>query len=76
MEPGRKTTVIYYLERKTPSAPNGAPHGVEANFVFGNQVAREDEETTRAMRGYFVNFARAGDPNGPGLEPWRGMRSR
>ncbi|EPX62732.1 Carboxylesterase, type B [Cystobacter fuscus DSM 2262] len=67
---GRHPAFIYYLERKTPSAPNGAPHGVEAHFIFGNGVAKEDEETARAMRAYFVNFARTGDPNGPGLAPW------
>lgn len=29
-----------------------------------------DRAAADAMAGYWVNFARTGDPNGPGLPPW------
>jgi para-nitrobenzyl esterase len=55
----------------------GAPHGGEISFVFGTLTARagstlspEDQAVSRVMQSYWVNFARKGDPNGPGLPPW------
>jgi para-nitrobenzyl esterase len=55
----------------------GAPHGGEISFVFGTLTARpgstlspEDHVISRMMQSYWVNFARKGDPNGPGLPPW------
>jgi para-nitrobenzyl esterase len=55
----------------------GAPHGGEIGFVFGTLMARpgttlspEDLAVSRMAQSYWVNFAKTGDPNGPGLPPW------
>ncbi|QEH96845.1 carboxylesterase/lipase family protein [Gluconobacter thailandicus] len=54
----------------------GAFHGAEIGFVFGThrfvEAARrhEQEHLMRVMSGYWLNFARSGDPNGSGLPHW------
>jgi para-nitrobenzyl esterase len=55
----------------------GAPHASEIPYVFdtvaakyGKDLAPEDEAVARAANAYWANFARTGDPNGPGLPPW------
>ncbi len=55
----------------------GAPHGGEIAYVFGTLTARpgstltpEDQGVSRLAQTYWVNFARAGDPNGEGLPTW------
>jgi para-nitrobenzyl esterase len=55
----------------------GAPHGGEIGYVFGTLTARpgttlmpEDQAVSRLAQSYWVNFAKAGDPNGPGLPAW------
>ncbi|MYD44447.1 MAG: carboxylesterase family protein [Gammaproteobacteria bacterium] len=60
----------------------GAFHGGEIQYVFQshNGEANEDglpalwdetdREVARLMRGYWVNFARTGNPNGNGLPIW------
>lgn len=55
----------------------GAPHGGEISFVFGTLTARpgatlspEDQTISRLVQSYWVNFAKNGDPNGPGLPAW------
>jgi len=60
----------------------GAGHAVELPFIF-NTFDRPDfnifytryhvqmaRPLTQATMSYWANFARAGDPNGPGLMPW------
>jgi len=58
-------------------SPAGAPHGGEIGYVFGTLTARpgttlapEDLAVARVAQGYWVNFAKTGDPNGPGLPAW------
>jgi para-nitrobenzyl esterase len=57
----------------------GAPHGGEISFVFGTlgtgpgpawTPSPEDLAVSRMAQSYWVNFARTGDPNGPGLPAW------
>jgi para-nitrobenzyl esterase len=55
----------------------GAPHGGEISFVFGTLgggrggvPTPEDLAVSRMAQSYWVNFAKTGDPNGPGLPTW------
>jgi para-nitrobenzyl esterase len=55
----------------------GAPHGGEIGYVFdtlsagrGGAPTPEDQAVARMAQSYWVNFARTGDPNGPGLPAW------
>ncbi len=55
----------------------GAPHGGEIAFVFGTlapgpgaATSPEDLAVSGMAQSYWVNFARTGDPNGPGLPNW------
>jgi len=59
------------------AADVGARHAGEIEYVFGTLDSLPEvpwEETDRRlsdlMMGYWSNFARKGDPNGPGLPPW------
>jgi para-nitrobenzyl esterase len=55
----------------------GAPHGGEIGFVFGTlgggrggPPTSQDLAVSRMAQSYWVNFAKTGDPNGPGLPTW------
>jgi para-nitrobenzyl esterase len=55
----------------------GAPHGGEIAYVFdtlsagrGGAPTPEDQAVAGMAHGYWVNFAKTGDPNGPGLPAW------
>jgi para-nitrobenzyl esterase len=54
----------------------GAPHASELFFVFQNdggptfEWTAEDRAVAEQMAEYWTNFAKRGDPNGPGLPVW------
>jgi len=58
---------------------NGVPHGAEVPYAFatlgagpmpGPPPTPEDQAVARMVNTYWANFARTGDPNGPGLPEW------
>ena len=63
----------------------GAPHASEIPYVFDTygapyiamvsakrtgEASAADLAMAKTIQGYWVNFARTGDPNGPGLPAW------
>jgi len=79
---GRSRVFYYYFDQHpahpagAPEADHGAPHGVDVPYVF-QTLDRKDPKLTpgdlavsEAMATYWTNFAKKGDPNGPGLPHW------
>jgi para-nitrobenzyl esterase len=51
----------------------GAAHGFELGDVFAHDPQSptdKDELVLRAISTYWTNFAKTGNPNGPGLAQW------
>ena len=78
-----KSHVYYYSFRQKPPFPAGslyagwgASHFAELWYVFDHQNQNpwlwttEDRKLGEEMSTYWVNFARFGNPNGPGLPQW------
>lgn len=66
-----------YVARSMRAEWDGAPHATDIPYAFdtvaakyGDKLAPEDAGIARAFHAYLVNFARSGDPNGPGLPAW------
>lgn len=83
---GTAKVFYYYFDQhpkrdpSSPEADHGMPHGPDVSYVF--QVLRDtrrpnDPELTPAdfaisdtVSTYWTNFAKHGDPNGPGVPEW------
>ncbi|MBR0842226.1 carboxylesterase family protein [Bradyrhizobium liaoningense] len=69
-----------------PEARRANPEGGQARelqFIFGVEgvpgagiFSRGDREVASRMRAYWINFAKRGDPNGPGLPRWDAAAGR
>jgi para-nitrobenzyl esterase len=77
------SSVYYYYFRQQPPFPAGsvyegwgATHFAELWYVFDHLAqspwrwTKADRKLADEMSSYWVNFARSGNPNGPGLPPW------
>jgi para-nitrobenzyl esterase len=77
-----KATQPVYLYSWTHAPPGkdreltGARHASELAYTFGNLAppdqgwTDQDRRIADTMTSYWVNFARTGNPNGPGLAAW------
>ena len=79
---GRSKVFCYYFDQHadhppgSPEADHGSPHGVDVPYVFQTldpkdpRTTKADLEVSALMSTYWTNFAKHGDPNGPGVPVW------
>jgi para-nitrobenzyl esterase len=78
-----QSSVYYYSFTQKPPFPAGsvyegwgASHFAELWYVFDHldqapwHWSNADRKVAEEISSYWVNFAKSGNPNGPGLPPW------
>ncbi|MBI1176224.1 carboxylesterase family protein [bacterium] len=78
-----KSKVFYYYFDQHPDHPAGSPeadhgtaHGVDVPYVFQTlnwndpKLTPGDRAVSDMLSTYWTNFAKRGDPNGPGVPAW------
>ncbi|MFC8797823.1 carboxylesterase/lipase family protein [Promicromonospora sp. NPDC057138] len=81
---GHAPAYLYFFTHTPPEAgleKYGAYHGAEVMYAYDNLGSDGDADYGLAdyrlrdqMRGYWLNFVRSGNPNGPGLPAWPTVR--
>jgi para-nitrobenzyl esterase len=83
-ETGGAPDYSYYFTKARPARRDGsagpdpaAVHSGEIEYALGNLATNRvfawtaaDHAVSATMEGYFANFIKTGDPNGPGLPHW------
>ncbi|MEO5924163.1 MAG: carboxylesterase family protein [Bryobacteraceae bacterium] len=76
---GKNKAYLYYFDQHpdypadSPQAGRGSAHGSEIVYVFQHLrpgATKSDEAIAELMATYWTNFAKKGDPNGPGVPAW------
>ncbi|HET7534995.1 MAG TPA: carboxylesterase family protein [Candidatus Didemnitutus sp.] len=79
---GKSKVYYYYFDQHpprpagSPEADHGMPHGVDVPYVFQTldrndaRLRPEDFAISDTVSTYWTNFAKHGNPNGPGVPPW------
>ena len=71
-----KPSYCWYFERMLPGDQNGAWHSADLWYWFGTlengwrPFEEKDHELSQQMVRYLCNFAKKGNPNGPGNPEW------
>lgn len=84
MERMKSRGYLYHFTRRPDTElvrKMGAHHGVDLAYVFGNMSRSEgyndtDMKLSEKVMGYWVNFAKTGNPNGKGLPHWPAYDSK
>ena len=67
---------VYFFDLDAPGDDNRAFHSSDLRYIFETldgswrPYGARDHEAAAQMASYLANFARSGDPNGPGLPCW------
>lgn len=79
---GKSKAYLYYFDQHpdypqdSPQAGQGSPHAQEVAYVFQHLdtskpgMSASDVKISEAMGTYWTNFAKYGDPNSKGMQPW------
>jgi para-nitrobenzyl esterase len=69
-----------YMPAGASESIPGVPHGGEVPYIFDRleyrnrvgdpPVTEQDRKVVAKLQGYWINFAKTGNPNGPGLPQW------
>ena len=74
---GLGASYVYYFKRDLPGDNEGAFHSAELWYMFGTldrcwrPMTEGDHALSDAMLDLWTDFAKTGNPNSDGREPWR-----